>query len=145
MQHKLAGEIVRFIHSLVLCLSPRLATDKFSIPTDDFNDRRLLAKSLAALEEHGNYSKSLLEEAKTRVSAQRQRSILAMWRNVTRHCNTVRCANANRAKRNGKRLTLSIAIRSWRSGVRNSQNERELNLLIESKWEQWGLCRLRIE
>jgi hypothetical protein len=132
-------------------LSPRKTLTKCSTPTDDFNERRLLAKSFAVLEEHTYNSKSFEEDATSRVLAHRRRSVLTIWHLMASRRNTERYVNAEKAAINGKRLTLLTAIRSWRSGAKICQKERELNLkehdlnlMIESKWEAWGLCRSRI-
>lgn len=121
-----------------MCTYQRLA--------DDFDKRRLLAKAFAALEEHINFSKALLLEAKSRVLAQRQKSILTVWLRATNRGKAERCASANEIekRRFGVRLTLLMAFRSWRSGAQNSRKEREVDLLIEAKWKQLGLCRARI-
>ncbi len=125
-------------------LSPRMTWTKCSTLTDDFNKQWLHAKSNAALEEHTCNSKSLTEDATSQVFAHRQRFVLTIWHLMASRRKTEHCANAEKATRNEKKLTLSIAIQSWRSDVKISQKKCKLNLMIESKWEQWGLCHSRI-
>jgi len=47
-----------------------------------------------------------------------------------------RLAKEKKAKTNGTRLLLLRAMESWQSGVRLCEEEHEMNLLVEAKWEQ---------
>jgi hypothetical protein len=141
---QLAGKIVH-LSNLCMCFNGMFEQITSYFP-DDFDTRRLLAKAFAALEEHINFSKALLLEAKSRVLAQRRKSILTVWLRATNSGKAERCAGAHEAekRRFGARLNLLTAIKSWRSGAQNSRKEREMDLLVEAKWKQLGLCRTRI-
>lgn len=104
--------------------------------TDDFNKRRLLSKAFAALEESNIYQKSLLANASDRCWSIRQRSVLTEWRNLTIDSIADRNTIEERAKRNGRRLTLVIGFQCWRSSVKIAIKERKLDALVEEKWKE---------
>ena len=103
---------------------------------DDFNQRRLLAKSFAALEEHCHYTQSLVGEAQLRVAAQRRRVVFSKWHRITIETNKGRNIREARAAEHGRRLLLFRAMEAWQSGVTILQEEREMNMLIAAKWEE---------
>lgn len=109
---------------------------QFLFLTDDFNKRRLLAKAFAALEESYMYQKSLLAETSNRCWTIRQRSILTEWRNLTINSIAGRKTIEERAKQNGRRLTLLIGFQCWRSSVKIAIKENELDALVEEKWKE---------
>jgi hypothetical protein len=85
-------------------------------------------------------------DAKSRVLAHRRKSILMVWLRATNRGKAKRCASANEIvqRRFGIRLRLLVAVRRWRSGAQNSRKEREMELLIETKWKALGLKKEKI-
>lgn len=110
--------------------------EQFLILTDDFNKRRLLAKAFALLEDNYTYQKSRLVDASNRKSKIIQRSVITDWNNLTINCIAQHNAIENRAKRNGRRLTLLFGFQCWHSNVKIAIKERELNALVEEKWKE---------
>ena len=121
---------------LILSSGVVFTNKQFLFRTDDYNKRRLLAKAFAALEESYTYQKSLLADASDRCSTIRQRSVLTVWHNFTMNRIADRNAIEEKAKRNGRRLTLLIGFQCWRSSVKIAIKERELNALVEEKWKE---------
>ena len=103
---------------------------------DEFNQRRLLAKSFAALEEHCHYTQSLVDEGQLRVAALRRRVVFSKWHHITIEAKKGRNIRETRAAEHGRRLLLLSAMQAWQSGVTILQEEREVNVLIEAKWEE---------
>lgn len=103
---------------------------------DDFNKRRLFAKSFAALEEHREHTLLLIDAARRGAAAAWQASALTRWRRVTADAGRERRAREARAARKGERCLLRGAVRWWRSGALVCREEREMNLLVEAKWDQ---------
>jgi hypothetical protein len=100
---------------------------------DDFNERRLLAKSLAAWQEMCDYMKFTLNQVRLTVSGRYRGLILAKWRDLTRKGSADRSSKEDRAMEFGKRLRLRMAIHQWRSGRILFKKEREMEKLVEAK------------
>jgi len=96
----------------------------------------LLAKTLAVLEDHCQYTRAILDEAHDRVSTLRRRSVLTTWHRVANNAKDDRRLKEKNAIKYGKRLMMRRAIQAWHSGVKNYQEEREMDILIEAKWVQ---------
>lgn len=103
---------------------------------DEFNNRRLLAKAFAGLEEHCSYSQSLIHEAQCRIGALRQRYVITKWHQITVVAKDVRCRKENKAAKNGRRLLLLRTMQSWHSGVEICKKEREIDILVQAKWQE---------
>ena len=109
---------------------------QFIYETDAFNERRLIAKGFAALEEHCQYYQSLRDEAQRRISAVRQRSAFKQWYRITMKAKKSRRRKERKAAKYGKRLLLRRAMQAWLSGTEFIKKEREMNMLVEEKWAQ---------
>ncbi len=109
---------------------------QITIETDDFNDRRLIAKGFAALEEHCQYYQSLRNEAQRRISTVRRRSTFKQWCRITMKAKKLRRRRERKAAKYGKRLLLRRAVQAWISGVEFMKKEREMNILVEEKWAE---------
>ena len=96
----------------------------------------MLATTFAALELQCNYTRSRLAKGSRYVSALRQRSILHKWHHSMMNARKLRYSKMERAKRSGNRLSLKIAMQTWRSGAIVSRKAREMDLLIEAKRKQ---------
>ena len=103
---------------------------------DDFNNRRLLAKAFAGLEEHYIYTQSLINEAQCRIGVLRQRCVITKWHQITVEAKDVRCRKENKAAKNGRRLFLLRTMQSWHSGVEICKKEREIDILVQAKWQE---------
>lgn len=103
---------------------------------DDFNENRLLAKSMAAWEEQCHYTKSLLCEALKRVHTIRQKAIFAKWETITINAKIERSAKENEASKYGQRLLLRRSIHCWKSGAMICKQDREMERLIALKWKE---------
>ena len=104
--------------------------------TDEFNKRRLLAKSFAGIEEHCMYTKSLLVDCQRRISTVRRRCIVTKWYHITMKAKKSRSVKEKKATKNGHRLLLLRAVQSWRSGVTICQKEREVDMLVAEKLKE---------
>ncbi len=100
---------------------------------DDFNERRLLATSFAALELQRKDTRSRLAKGVSIVSASRQRCILYKWHHTMVETKKVRCHLEELAKSNETRLNLMRAIQYWRYVAKEIRDEREIKILIEAK------------
>lgn len=107
-----------------------------------FDERRLTAKSYAAMEDYCQYSISFLQESQRRLSSMRLRSFVKRWHRATIEAQISRHAKQEDAALYGTRLCLRRAIQFWQLGVKICKKEREMNLLVEAKWRdvsQWLL------
>ena len=104
--------------------------------TDDFNEKRLLSKAFASLEEYGNYSRALVDEGQHRVSVIQLRSMLGKWHFVTSRVKRERSLRESKAQKHGKKLLVLRAIHSWQLGVSYCKEEREMDTKIQAKWSE---------
>jgi hypothetical protein len=125
---------VRLLHPLVLnfCMSLFSCSLLWDLQ-DDFNERRLLATSFAALELQCKLTRSSLAKGVSILSTLRQRCIFYKWHRTMVDTKKARCYLEELAKRNGTRLNLMRAIQNWRYAAKEIRNEREINMLIEAK------------
>ncbi|KAL7522383.1 hypothetical protein ACHAWX_007048 [Stephanocyclus meneghinianus] len=100
---------------------------------DDFNERRLLAKSLAAWQEMCDYMKLTVHQVRLKVSGRYRGLLLARWRDLTIKVRADRSSKENCAMTFGKRLRLRMVIHQWRSGIILFKKEREMEKLVEAK------------
>ena len=104
--------------------------------TDDFNEKRLLPKAFASLEEYGNYSRALVDEGRHRVSVIQLRSMLGKWCFVASRVKRERSLRERKARKHGNKLLMLRAIHSWQLGVSYCKEEREMDKMIQAKWSE---------
>ncbi|KAL3791254.1 hypothetical protein HJC23_000871 [Cyclotella cryptica] len=100
---------------------------------DDFNERRLLAKSLVAWQEMCDYMKLTLYQVRRKVSRRYRGLILTAWQELTIKARAQRRCIEERATKFGQRLCLRTAIHQWRSGSIFFKKEREMERMIAAK------------
>jgi hypothetical protein len=104
--------------------------------SEDFNARRLLAKSFAAWEEQCYYTKAILSQVRQKASERQQRFIFTTWRDLTIKATSELSYKEEKATKFGRRLHLRVAIHQWSTGTVLSKKEREMEKLIEEKMKQ---------
>ena len=63
-------------------------------------------------------------------------SVFTKWHCIAIKAKKERFAKEKKAAKNGERLLLLRAMQYWHYGVNICQEECEMNILIEAKWEQ---------
>ena len=71
-----------------------------------------------------------------KIALAQQASTFARWRRAAAEAGVERLTREARAVRIGERCLLRGAVQRWRSGAMAYREEREMNLLVEAKWDQ---------
>lgn len=103
---------------------------------NDFNERRLLAKSFAAWEVSCIDTKSILHQAREQKSFRQVTLLFKHWHDFATKAKGGRTVKEEQAEHLGQRLCLRLAIQQWRCGVVSSKEERKVAELCDAKRQQ---------